>query len=345
MLSMQRLVVTLTVLCMAAATIVFTQQRLVAAVTATRGGTGMDAGSHARPAGRESHGRLFHRVTNGLGNQLFKWASAHGIAAAHNMTTCFSTVDLPSVFQGFGPECKLPDPKHKIGTVGVGYAAYYNFPPFDQDTLLEGCLQSWKFFVPHVRSLLRFQPRFQQKADAFLAPYKAAGKVTVGIHVRRGDLLGYGYMHFPSVSYFEGAMEHFRAKYNRGQTAVQFVVATNDVAWCTDSRTKVFNSTTVRDVRVITETHEPGTDLAILAGCDHMIMTVGTFGWWAAFLGAGGKPSGGTVVYYDSEFNMGAAENAGNKMDDYYPPTWTAMGDSLWCRWAGWTRWLDEEGC
>ena len=79
------------------------------------------------------------------------------------------------------------------------------------------------------------------------------------------------------------------------------------------------------DVRVVTEKHKPAIDMAVLAGCDHMVMTVGTFGWWAAYLGADAK--GGEVVYYDSEFKMEHPTNKGNVVfEDYYPEGWIAMG-------------------
>jgi hypothetical protein len=65
--------------------------------------------------------------------------------------------------------------------------------------------------------------------------------------------------------------------------------------------------------------------MAILAGCDHMVMTVGSFGFWAAYLGADAK--GGEVVYYDSEFKMEHPTNKGNVvLEDYYPEGWVAMG-------------------
>jgi hypothetical protein len=48
--------------------------------------------------------------------------------------------------------------------------------------------------------------------------------------------------------------------------------------------------------------NSPGTDFAILAGCDHMIMSIGTFGWWIAWLGA--HQRGGDVLYFANYFNF-----------------------------------------
>ena len=101
---------------------------------------------------------------------------------------------------------------------------------------------------------------------------------------------------------------------------MQFIVASDGPTWC--SKQPFFLAD---DVRVVTEKHTPAVDMAILAGCDHMVMTVGTFGWWAAYLGA--DANGGEVVYYDSEFRMEHPCVKGNVvLADYYPERWVAMG-------------------
>ena len=61
-------------------------------------------------------------------------------------------------------------------------------------------------------------------------------------------------------------------------------------------------------------------DLAILAACDGVIMSLGTFGWWGGWL------CGGPVVYYSNEFNMSHEVNKGNvRKSDYYPADWIPM--------------------
>ena len=40
-------------------------------------------------------------------------------------------------------------------------------------------------------------------------------------------------------------------------------------------------------------------DFVLLQSCDHVIMTVGTFGWWAAWLTSQRR---GTVMYYKDPF-------------------------------------------
>lgn len=119
------------------------------------------------------------------------------------------------------------------------------------------------------------------------------------------------------LTHFSGM--YFRSKYDD----VQFVVASDSPEWCLEQ--EFFSSS---DVRVVSETHDPAVDMAILAGCDHNVVTVGTFGRWTAFLG--GDAKGGEVLYYDSEFVMKHQVNNGNVVfEDFYPPSWVAFGDNI----------------
>jgi len=62
--------------------------------------------------------------------------------------------------------------------------------------------------------------------------------------------------------------------------------------------------------------------MSILANCDHVIISIGTFGWWSGML------SGGEVVYYENEFKMEHKINKGKvETKDYYPPKWKKMND------------------
>ncbi|XP_048372678.1 galactoside alpha-(1,2)-fucosyltransferase 2-like [Sphaerodactylus townsendi] len=110
----------------------------------------------------------------------------------------------------------------------------------------------------------------------------------VGIHVRRGD-----YVHkMPNIwkgvvadkGYLEKAMDYFREKYH---DAV-FVVVSNGMAWCKEnidaSRGDVYFSDDGQE-------SSPGWDFALIAHCNHTIMTIGTFGIWAGYL------AGGETVY------------------------------------------------
>ena len=124
--------------------------------------------------------------------------------------------------------------------------------------------------------------------------------VRVGVHVRRGDFIGgwarsrghtvadQRYIQRAMGHFVErwgtssgdgalrGAMGHFVGRFPR----VQFVVVSNDIRWC--QKHVAFNGSGV-DV-VFSVGHNTGEDLALLASCDHTVMTTGTFSWWGGQL-------------------------------------------------------------
>jgi len=83
--------------------------------------------------------------------------------------------------------------------------------------------------------------------------------------------------------------------------------------------TTTSNTTTKSAVVAFSENHNAAEDLAILSSCDHTIMSVGTFGWWAGYL------AGGIVVYYRN-----FPRKDGNLMphfsrEDFFPPEWVGI--------------------
>jgi len=63
--------------------------------------------------------------------------------------------------------------------------------------------------------------------------------------------------------------------------AALFVVLRDQPEWCT-RQTYLQHS----DVHIVDLKNAPILNLALIAECDHVILTRGTFGRWGAFLGA-----------------------------------------------------------
>eukprot|EP00520_Triparma_pacifica_P014801 CAMPEP_0118637014 /NCGR_PEP_ID=MMETSP0785-20121206/2931_1 /TAXON_ID=91992 /ORGANISM="Bolidomonas pacifica, Strain CCMP 1866" /LENGTH=627 /DNA_ID=CAMNT_0006528181 /DNA_START=219 /DNA_END=2103 /DNA_ORIENTATION=+ len=257
---------------------------------------------------------LHHGFEGRLGNQLFECASAAGLGALHGMQTCFPYLPDGITYEGsvLTSNVKLPD--RKMDENGK-YATHNQFS-FHGDTLLVAFLQSYKYFLPGVQRKIRFKANVLEVATKVLRPFSS--KTKVGIHVRERHTheMSNNWLRFPPDSYFEGALSYFRNKYDN----VQFVVASDNPNWCSEQ--SFFQSA---DVHIVIGSYAPVVDMAVLAACDHNIITVGSFGWWTAFLGADAK--GGEVVYFDSEFVMDHPINKGNVVvADFYPSEWIPMG-------------------
>jgi FkbM family methyltransferase len=239
----------------------------------------------------------------GLGNNLFMIASVVGIALQNKATPCYTGATKFSNLINVVIDRCPSDAFEKRNE--QGYAKYAPFG-MRKSTMIGTYLQSYKYF----KSMPPFKIR--EELNAFAQKYVKthSNKATnVGIHVRRGDHLKQGYLNSPDEQYFKNAMQYFTRKYGD----VQFFVASNDISWC--KKQPFFKGT-----HIISEKHTAAQDMAILANCDHVIISLGTFGWWSGLL------SGGEVVYYENEFNMEHNINKGKvATEDYYPSKWKKM--------------------
>ncbi|XP_008843225.1 galactoside 2-alpha-L-fucosyltransferase 1 [Nannospalax galili] len=161
---------------------------------------------------------------------------------------------------------------------------------------LSGFPCSWTFFH-HLRAQIQreftLHDHLRDEAQHLLSvlrldPTGARPRTFVGVHVRRGDYLEVMPNRWKGVvgdqAYLQQAMDWFRARYEDPI----FVVTSNGMQWCLENI-----DTSHGDVVFAGNGKEgtPGRDFALLTQCNHTIMTIGTFGFWAAYL------AGGDTVY------------------------------------------------
>jgi len=178
---------------------------------------------------------------------------------------------------------------------------------------------SYKYFQ-HVEEELRydltFKPHILDAARQWLErripiKWKDKGFVRVLIHVRRTDFTKplyerHGWI-MPTAEYFRRSMSYFTDCLDQ----VQFVVLSDDTAWCMEH----IKATDI----VYTDTRSPIRDLAIASLCDHAIITVGTYGWWAAWFA-----NGVTITQNDIPRN-GSNLSKDYYRTDHYKPDWIGL--------------------
>ncbi|XP_067655874.1 galactoside 2-alpha-L-fucosyltransferase SEC1-like [Haliotis asinina] len=178
-----------------------------------------------------------------------------------------------------------------------------------------GFLQSWKYFNSiraSIRKQFVFRKTYIDLSAQCLHNYTSMyeNRTKIGIHVRRkymksGSMVGY--LAAP-LSYIKKAIAHMKTKFHNPV----FLIATDDKNWCQ----KYVVSTDI----ILIENSDPFVDFATLTLCDHMIMTVGTFGWWAAWLGDG------YAIYYRDFPTPGTVLARGLIKEDYFLPHWVPLG-------------------
>ena len=199
--------------------------------------------------------------------------------------------------------------------------------------IIKGYFQSWKYllsFEDELRSMLQLDTGLLRETQAKLQAIKRqipvhstkeGAPVFVGLHVRRSDLLDSparrGGFKVATLNYISRAMDYFRKRY----PTAQFVVRSDDIKWCRenirgpdvhlplDTENSISND-------LLLSLGEAVADLALLSLCNHTIMTVGTFGWWAAFL------AGGETVYYGNAYRNGSHMDHVFNSPDFYMPHW-----------------------
>ncbi|XP_013003395.1 galactoside alpha-(1,2)-fucosyltransferase 1 [Cavia porcellus] len=161
---------------------------------------------------------------------------------------------------------------------------------------LSGYPCSWTFFHhlrEQIRSEFTIHDQLREEAQDILRELHqghvgSQPRTFVGVHVRRGDYVQLMPKHWKGVigdrSYLQQAMDWFRARYKDPI----FVVTSNGMKWCRENM-----DTSKGDVVFAGNGQEntPGKDFALLTQCNHTIMTIGTFGFWAAYL------AGGDTIY------------------------------------------------
>ena len=206
---------------------------------------------------------------------------------------------------------------------------FFNLP--ETNVTIEGYLQSFKYFENVNEEIFKtysdINPQLLEKVKRLKESVKQEVRkrlsyqspTTVCLHVRRGDFITKGFVDaghkVPTSKDLHFAMKWMERKFKQ----VIFFVASDDKTWCHRYLKKenvfISNFPSAED------------DFTLMQSCDHMIMTVGTFGWWAAWMTS---HRGGDVMYYRDPFNVGGWKYDHFDRMTHYPGHWLAyMNNSV----------------
>lgn len=281
-------------------------------------------------AGMEDGGRgrlLCCTLMGRLGNEMYQYASVLGIA--------YRTSRIPVLLSGqhLRTSLKQPPPgdsqKDYVDRCRMSFniveksCCFYD-PRLvnldaDKDYKIGLYLQSWKYFRNYedqIRQAMTFNADVTSAANETVSALRAKGrKFLVGVHVRRGDYLLKKHVEMgykaASASYLRTALDYFR---QRLESNVTFIVSSDDEYWF---------QTYVSDQNdtLLLNRQTPAIDMLVLASLDHVIITVGTYGWWVGFLNKG------TVVHQKDYIapNTKIGDQFGANGSDYIFPGWIPL--------------------
>jgi len=273
------------------------------------------------------------RAGNRLGNHLFYLAAVLYVASLTGRSPCIRTSPRRSPLDRvFDLDISRLDDEDRCPIHRFRHTLVYAYNPLvetlvgvpsSRRILLVGSFASWKYVRPidaRLRQSLNFRRKLVQFAVQFLRTNTPPGWtdssfVRVGVHVRRGDFLHRRKIRkgFTTATprYLRRALGYFVDRFAR----IQFVVTSNDVPWCRKNVRQSFWDRNRVNI-TISEGHSAGQDLALLASCNHTVITTGTYGWWAAWL------VNGITVYYANFPRPGSSLGNRSHTEEYYPPNW-----------------------
>jgi hypothetical protein len=241
-----------------------------------------------------------------LGNQLFQAASSFGIAQARGAVWCIPYLQgsrlAGSVRFTVKPmtDC-VPEGVH-VAHEGGDFLQFQEWMIHEhpgENMRIGTYLQSFRYFANV--SILPFELLKQQWADEWVRDHG----IIAGIHVRRTDMLE-NLGNDPTTAYFTKALSQMREAVGQIH-AKNIVVCTDDPEWV--HANEIFNG---MDVQVNTDYE----DMALLAACKHLILSIGSFGWWSAYM----RASPGLTFYYAEPLR-----NPPSSYKEHFPASWTPI--------------------
>ena len=244
---------------------------------------------------------IYARLHGRLGNQMFQYAAARGLAARLDVPFALDTrraihkgegvltrvfdlaltepENLPPaqherrlgyyIWRGFGLAPKIYREK------GLGYNPAFETLP--DGTYLHGYWQCERYFsaiADDIRAV--FVPRQPMSSQNAEMAQRIASGPSVSLHVRRGDYLTVGAHGTCDQTYYDAAL----AAVTQGLPAPTVYVFSDDPQWAKDNLPLPFE-------KVVVDFNGPDTDyedLRLMSLCQHNVIANSSFSWWGAWL-------------------------------------------------------------
>jgi galactoside 2-L-fucosyltransferase 1/2 len=128
------------------------------------------------------------------------------------------------------------------------------------------------------------------------------------------------------VAYLHKSIKYMLNRFH--DRCLLFVVCSDDMTWsqanfqaALSNNTAVFTGKCLPQVTFFAGRNAVQ-DMTVLVSCNHTILTMGTFGWWSAYL------SGGLAIYskkYPPLWNSGYNKPLMTRSNDVYLPSWIGL--------------------
>jgi hypothetical protein len=255
-------------------------------------------------------------ISNGLGNQLFQYASAKALSLRlneplkiiSNSKTSDANWKRYEILRAFD----IPDSiatsaelNDMIGWRGYSYVRIF-YKPFtakffsadnciielhhqfydrlktqSKNIYLHGYWQSEKYFINYkeiILGLLKF--RNPLSIDDLRIASEIKEKISISLHIRRGDYLNKKVQRVLAncdLQYYADAIKLMKSRFGD----VRFFCFSDDIDWVVDNLTPYLGDHVIVSHNI---SEKSSNDMRLMSFCNHHIIANSTFSWWGAWL-------------------------------------------------------------
>jgi hypothetical protein len=273
-------------------------------------------------------------VNNGLGNQIFKIFAV----ISYYIDNCQNYILYTNNDNGYRKyywDTIFSNISHKVSneiTITEKYTApffqYKQIPIFNDDTLLEGYFQSYKYFEHNINKIRRIIG-IDEKINNVLIKYpEYTVNKTISIHYRMGDYLNLHFHHpVQKTKYYIDALNTLISKgVDIYDYDILYFCEENDDERVNEYNLEINNSlkkSTGKDLRYkkVSDSIQDWEQLLIMTSSKHYIIGNSTFSWLGAYLSSSIEP---IICYPEYWFGPGYD---GTITDDLFPDSWIKIND------------------
>lgn len=256
---------------------------------------------------------IISAISDGMGNQLFRYAAGRSLALHHNTSFKLDTSEAPklslSYFEAPITIATKQEVNNYLGFFGkmskrhrriackvihlflpASKLRYYNQPNFEYDknflkggnnSYLKGWWQSEKFFQPYadqIRKDLVVKKEYIKNVEDIAN--QMARENSVSLHIRRGDYLSphFNYLVNLTLDHYYKAIDLIAQK----NKDVRLYLFSDDPQWLKENFSTNFPFEIVSGNFAKTDIE----DFYLISQCKHNVIANSTFSWWAAWLNA-----------------------------------------------------------
>lgn len=267
-------------------------------------------------------------VNGGLGNQIFKIFAV----ISYYIDNCQNYILYTNNDNGYRKyywDTLFSNIGHKVSndaSILEKYTApffhYKELPIFNNDTLLDGYFQSYKYFESKYNEICNMIELKKKKMIVKEKYNKYDFSNSISMHFRIGDYINIQNSHpILDKNYYLNALEYLLEKDDNLKT-VYYFTEKHDISEVENNISFLKSKLPNIEFKYVHDIEEDWEEMLLMSMCEHNIIANSTFSWWGAYFNSNPDK---IVCYPSNWFGSGLTHNT----DDLFPPKWIKISHRM----------------